>query len=159
MTGFLCWQSWVMRIVVGGDKVQESKTLIGWVCHDDGKLMDLVRVDTIILGNSVIVSGTLTSTVRIAVNMNVRIENMDPVDIGLAGGNVVFDVVRIWIVMIIHGVGQVAERVEGGGSVEIIGDFVKTAGMSQGVTPVVDDAIKAGFIVADLIVVGTVRVC
>jgi len=144
--------------MVGGDKVQESKTLVGGVCHDDGKLMDLVRVDTIILGNSVIVCCTLTSTVRIAVNMNVRIEDMHPVDIGLAGANVVLDVVRIWIIMIIHGVGQVAERVEGSGSVEIIGDFVKTAGMSQGVTPVVDDAIKAGFIVADLIVVGTVRV-
>jgi len=60
MAGFLVWVGWIMRIVVGGDKVQESKTLIGGVRHDDGKLMDWVRVDAVILGDAVIVTGPFT---------------------------------------------------------------------------------------------------
>lgn len=78
-------------------------------------------------------------------------------DIGQTA-DMILAVIRIRIVMIIHGVCQETQGIEGGGTVEIVGRLIQTAGMSQGVAPVVDDTIKADLIVADLIVVGSVRV-
>lgn len=126
---------WIMVVVVGGDKVEESKTFVGWVGHDNGELVDWVTVDTGALGDTM---GGARAVSTGGINVEMGIEHMYPVDIG--DGGVVGDTTSELV--LIMTVAQVAKGVEGVAAVEEIRCLIQTTGMSERVSPVVNDTIE-----------------
>lgn len=123
-------------VVVSSDKVQESKTFVGWICHDDSELMNLVRVDTRFSCDRVSTAAAVSG----AINVDVGIENVHPVDIGgkrMCGDSTTELVLKIRV-------GQVSERIEGGTSIIVVRCFIETTSVTEGESPVVNDTIEGG---------------
>jgi hypothetical protein len=140
-----------MTVVVGGDKVEESKTLIGWVGHDNGELVDWITVDTGTLGDSMV--GTRAVSTR-GINVEMGIEDMYPVDIG--DSRVVGDTTSELVLIVT--VAQISKGVEGVAAVEEVRCLIQTTGMSERVSPVIDNTIERIFVGFDLVTVGSVDV-
>jgi hypothetical protein len=126
---------WIMSVVVGGDEVEESKTFIGWVGHDNGELVDWITVDTAALGDSMVGTRAVSTS---GINVEMGIEYMYPVDIGDSG--VIGD--RTSELMLIMTVAQISKGVEGVAAVEEIRCLIQTTGMSERVSPVINNTIE-----------------